>query len=245
MNERFFYTAGSNDATPYAVSQLTEQGCTFLPYPKPVVTHLLLPVPSLEKGNSIRGGGNLQSILARLPEEVKIIGGNLPEIPGHTVYDLLKDPIYVAENAYITAHCAVRLAMEKMPKPLRGCSILVIGWGRIGKCLAALLKGLEANVTVAARKESDQAILHALGYGVCNTENMDTNPFRIIYNTVPVMLLPNVPNNCLKIDLASEPGIGGSDVIHARGLPGKEAPEASGDLIARTILRLLDKEEQL
>ena len=46
---------------------------------------------------------------------------------------------------------------------LADCKVLVIGWGRIGKCLAALLKGLEADVTVVARKETDRAILHALG----------------------------------------------------------------------------------
>jgi len=33
------------------------------------------------------------------------------------------------------------------------------------------------------------------------------------------------------------------DVIWARGLPGKEAPESSGELIARTVLRLIAGKE--
>lgn len=242
---RLFYTAGNNAALSWAIQQLADYGCSISPYPSPVVTHLLLPIPSLDNGDIVRGGGNLHTTLAKLPQEITIIGGNLPELSRYKIIDLMKDPIYVAENAYITAHCAVRMAMEKLPVPLRGCKVMVIGWGRIGKCLAALLKGLEADVTVAARKESDRAMLNALGYCVSNTVNINTASYRVIFNTVPVMLLPTCTNRCLKIDLASSPGISGDDVIQARGLPGKDAPEASGALIAKTVLRLLSKEESL
>ena len=48
----------------------------------------------------------------------------------------------------------------------------------------------------------------------------------------------------IKIDLASCPGMDAPDVIWARGLPGKDAPETSGELIARTILRLLYNKER-
>ena len=55
------------------------------------------------------------------------------------------------------------------------------------------------------------------------------------------MTVPFCFGNALKIDLASKPGIGGSDVIWARGLPGKDAPESSGELIAKTIIRLMEE----
>lgn len=241
MGEYRFYTGGSTPALNCAIQALFDAGCDFAGIP----THLLLPVPSLSADGRIIGGGDLASLLADLPHDITVIGGNLPELPGYRVWDLLKDPDYVAENAYITAHCAVRLAMDKLPIALRHCKVLVIGWGRIGKCLAALLKGLEADVTVAARKETDRAILHALGYGSTDTENLDCRQYRVIFNTAPATILPKGPAGCLKIDLASTPGIGGNDVIHARGLPGKDAPEASGELIARTVLRFLDKEDTL
>lgn len=243
MRGRIFYTAGNTAALTCAAQRLESAGCSFTQVPCGEVTDLLLPVPSLDPGGTVKGGDNLQDILKLLPDGITVYGGNLPELPGCRVWDLLKDPAYVAENAYITAHCAVRLAMEKLPIALRGCKILVIGWGRIGKCLAALLKGLEADVTVAARKESDRAILTALGYGAIPTENLSGNEYRVIFNTVPLMILPNAPTGCLCIDLASIPGIEGNTVIHARGLPGKDAPEASGELIARTVLRLLNKGE--
>jgi len=46
------------------------------------------------------------------------------------------------------------------------------------------------------------------------------------------------------LDLASYPGITGKNVIPARGLPGKYAPESAGNLIAQSILRI-NKEEAL
>ena len=59
------------------------------------------------------------------------------------------------------------------------------------------------------------------------------------------MVLPNAPENCLNIDLASVVGMEGKRIIYARGLPGKDAPETSGELIARTVLRLMDKGDVL
>lgn len=242
MDKYRFYCAGHTLANDHAVRFLQKEGIRFVDEPDDTVTHLLMPIPSLISENQIRGGGTLTRILSQLPGNIGIIGGNLPELPGHNLMDLLQDPVYVAQNAYITAHCAVRMITDQLQIPLRDCKALVIGWGRIGKCLAALLKGMEADVTVAARKENDRAMLGALGYKTQHTDALFPEGYRVIINTVPVMVLPESPEDCLKIDLASVRGIGGQDVIHARGLPGKDAPEASGNLIARSILRLLNKE---
>ena len=64
--------------------------------------------------------------------------------------------------------------------------------------------------------------------------------FDLILNTVPVLLFPqaNVQERAVILELASKPGITGSTVIDARGLPGKMAPEESGKLIAKTFIRL-------
>lgn len=240
MGDSIFCTAGDSKSLSFAIQRLKAFGFEFTSLSDPRATHLLLPVPSLDAEGNIRGGGKLQEVM---PPDICVIGGNLPALP--KAMDLMQDPAYVAENAYITAHCAVRMLMEKLPTALRGCPILVIGWGRIGKCLAALLKGLEATVTVAARKESDRAILRALGYQSTEITDIQAENYRVIFNTAPAMLLPDIPGQCIKIDLASSPGLGGPDVIHARGLPGKDAPEASGELIARTILRLIRKEKEV
>lgn len=85
-------------------------------------------------------------------------------------------------------------------------------------------------------------MLQALGYSAIDrldNKEMLIN-FRVIYNTVPVMVLTReyLPKNAVLIDLASVAGIESKDVIWARGLPNKDAPESSGLLIAKTVDRL-------
>lgn len=239
-----FYAAGHTDALVHAIQKLHDAGIEFLPCPDRHATHLLLPVPSFDTDGRIKGGGSLESLLWQLPEDVIIIGGMLdrPELAKYQVIDLLKDPGYVAENAAITAYCAIRLAMQQLPVMLKHCPTLIVGWGRIGKCLARLLRQMDASVTVAARKETDRAMAKALGYAAVDTDGLNPRPYRLIFNTAPEMVLAQCPGNSLKIDLASKPGIGGADVIWARGLPGKDAPESSGALIAQTVLHYINKE---
>ena len=224
----------------------------FASAPAPDITHLILPVPSFEPDGRIRGGGILEHILADLPENVTVIGGNLnhPALQGYQTIDLLQDPLYVAQNAAITADCAIRIAREQLPAVWNRCPVLVIGWGRIGKCLSQQLKSLGCDVTVAARKPQDLALLQALGYGSVATENLHQQVprYRVIFNTVPVPMLDAqqcslCDPDCLQIDLASSPGLLGNRVISALALPGKYAPETSGNLIAGSIIRLLKRKE--
>ena len=231
-----FCTAGSTAALKYAASKLWADGWEYDASAK----ILLLPVPSFDDYGRIVGGGRLEDCLC---DDTIVFGGNLHHkaLEGHKCIDLLQDSQYLAENAAITAHCALRYAMEHASTTLSDCSVLVVGWGRIGKCLTELLKRLGANVTVYARKEADRAMALALGFDVLADINAgDLKIYNIVYNTVPQMLLPEglLSADQIKIDLASFPGIGGKDVIWARGLPNKDAPKTSGQLIARTVERL-------
>jgi len=235
MAEILVYTAGCSGAAPYAAKALRRAGIPLVDHLTPDATHLLLDVPSREipKG-----------LLDRLPENITVVGGNLtdPSLDGYRKLDLLKNEEYLAQNASITADCAVRVAASRMTRIFSGSNALVIGWGRIGKCLAGLLKNIGCSVTVAARKEADRAILAAMGYDVIDPELL-TQPdqFQLIFNTAPAPVLDKkhlsrCPNT-LKIDLASRPGLEGPDVIWARGLPGLYAPESSGNLIAETFIK--------
>lgn len=247
MYGHIFYTAGHTEALDYATEELKRKGFAFSPKPDKTVTHLLLPVPSFDPDGKVKGGVSLAPVLELLSRNVTIFGGNIGSfVPaGYKTVDLLQDALYLAENADITAHCAAKLAMAKLPVTMQGCQVLVVGWGRIGKCLARLLKNMGAIVTVAARKESDRAMLTALGYDTENAHRLNYGlvRYRVIFNTVPSMILPAdalrfCVADCLKIDLASAPGMDASDVIWARGLPNKDTPESSGKLIARSVLRL-------
>ncbi len=244
MDEYIIYAAGFTQAMSHCIQKLKQEGFTIVSEPCQQVTHLLLPVPSFAPDGMITGGGNLATLLTLLPKDIVVIGGNLdrPELDYYKTVDLLQDEAYLAENAQITAHCAIKLALNQLPVILDDCPALVLGWGRIGKCLARLLRQMGARVTVCVRKEADRSILKAMGYGVTDYRQVNLNNYRVIFNTVPTMLFPVCPGSALKIDLASRLGLGSEDVVWARGLPGKDAPGSSGALIARTLMPILRKE---
>ena len=173
-----------------------------------------------------------------------------PLLEGYTTIDLLEDARYLAQNAAITADCALQVARNHLPVVLQGCPVLILGWGRIGKNLAKLLQASGAHVTVAARKETDLAMLQALGYEAEQMEKLRFGlvRYRLIFNTVPHLVLDpeqvcHCRPDCVKIELASRPGIAGQDVISARGLPGKMAPESAGLLIAKSVIRQIAHKE--
>ena len=77
-------------------------------------------------------------------------------------------------------------------------------------------------------------------------EAMDSSGhYRLIVNTVPHMVLPDIPvrSGCVILELASKPGISGGNIIDGRRLPGRMAPEESGKLIAETFIRLSLRKE--
>lgn len=248
MNNTVFHLSGSTAALRYAEQYLSDRGYTISSGPSHIVTHLLLPVPSFDSGGIIKGGGHIEDTLKLLPEDVTVIGGNLLNsgLSAPKSIDLLQDPLYLAENAAITADCAIRIAGNNLPVVFDGCPILVIGWGRIGKCLACKLKAMGADVTVAARKDTDRATALSLGFHVRDTAklNLGLSHYRAIFNTVPAPVLGETQtalcrSDCIKIDLASKQGIFDDAVIWARGLPNRDAPESSGILIAKSVLRII------
>lgn len=245
MKDMLVYPIGSTPACTYAASFLEGAGISLVDHPAPEVTHLLLDIPSFGADGMLRCGGDLEEILRMLPPDITIVGGNLdhPILEGHQILDLLKSERYLAQNAAITAHCALSVAAQNMTAVFSDSPALVIGWGRIGKCLGQLLKAIGSDVTIAARKESDQAMIRALGLravDICQISRV-LPKCRLVFNTVPELVLSKdmtQQKDCLFVDLASKKGMEGDRVIWARGLPGVHAPESSGKLIAETFLKL-------
>lgn len=235
MTHPLVYCSHTGSALKYAALELQAHGIPVVDHPTPEVTHLLLDIPTRKVP---------EGLLERLPERITVVGGNLdfPELQGYQTLDLLQNDEYLAINAGITADCALRVAVQRMETTFRDTPTLVIGWGRIGKCLCQLLHSLHVPVTVAARKENDRAILQALGFRTADPAHLaDLSQYRLIFNTAPSPVLnrKKLANcaNCIKIDLASVPGMDGEDVIWARGLPGIYAPKSSGRLIAEIFMK--------
>ena len=198
------------------------------------MTHLIEPVPTPK--------GYPEEFLSRSDNPITICGGNIDpsDYETHRVVDFLKDPYYLAANAAITAEAALGLVLKELKCEITSANILILGWGRIGKCLTHQLHHLNARVTVYARKDADRAMLRALGYRYCTREELDRGlgRFCCVINTIPAPVLPAdaaLRPGCLKLELASGLWLPGQDVVLAHGLPGRCKPEASGTLIAKTI----------
>ena len=139
MNNTVFHLFGSTAALRYAEQYLRARGYTVSAVPDQTVTHLLLPSPSFESNGLVKGSGHIEDVLKLLPENITVIGGNLNSykpLAGKSI-DLLQDPMYLAENAAITADCAIRIAGNNLPIVFDGCPILIIGWAGSGNVLPA------------------------------------------------------------------------------------------------------------
>ncbi len=223
MKKPIFCIPPGSNATLFAKIHLSGWGYEVTGTAEDPVTHLLLPIPT-----------PTEQIPKKLPTGQTLIGGKLGSLP-YPYIDLLQDEYYLQENAAITAECAVKIAQAKLSVP--HCHSLVIGWGRIGKCLISQLQLSGAKITVAARKAEIRKHLQELGLEVIDPTQIHPQQYDLIYNTAPAPVLDASGCNAICIDLASLKGIEGPNVIWARGLPGKMAPEASGALIAKTALR--------
>ena len=172
------------------------------------------------------------------------------------VIDILKREELAVLNAVSTAEGTIKIAIEETPRNLHGSNILVLGFGRIGKILSNMLKGLGANVACEARKNSDLAWIKAYGYEPIPISNLkdNLNRFDIIINTIPYIILDkdnldNVRKDALVIDLASNPGGVDKDAIKERkikfiwalSLPGKVAPVTSAEFIKETLYNIYNE----
>ena len=240
MFEGTVFYVPRTDAIRYAAGYLEEAGICVTQSCAPDVTHVMLPIPSFPNGDEY-----LAHLLSKLPEDVVICGGNLhsPLLAGYRTVDFLQDATYLEENAAITADCTVQLLENRIGENWAGMQILILGWGRIGKSLAGLARSHGAEVTITARKDADLAAMRSLGYQGIHTRSAQevARDYDVILNTVPAMVIPqlNAKADAVILELASVDGMVGENITVARGLPGRMAPMASGQLIAETFLRLI------
>lgn len=246
MTEKIFCVPGSHPSALWAADELKRLGQIVTDTPTQATTHLLLGVPCKQPENEIA------DLLSQLPTNITVFGGNLnrPVFSAYRCVDLLQDETYLWKNAAVTAQIAITLAAKQLPVTWEDTNVLILGWGRIGQCLAKYLTALGARVTVAARKEAHRAQIAALGCAALNIHDLSfqLSRFRVIFNTVPALVLTASQmrlcrKDCVKLELASTDGMEGHDILTARALPGTFAPETSGKLIAATVLRLCNREE--
>lgn len=226
---------------------------------------ILLPLPATKDGlflnapyaeNEIR----LDDDFARFFMHKTVCGGMLQRLTASSSLwrEIEPEDYYRREelavgNAIPTAEGAVGIAIREYPGTINGAKCLITGFGRIGKNLAIILRGMGAEVFCAARKKADLMQMRAFGVQPLTYREIGRR-FDLIFNTVPAKVLTSPvlmqqTRDTLIIELASAPG--GIDlkraeelhlhVIDAPSLPGRVAPKTAAEYIKEAVYNILEE----
>ncbi|MGN1412517.1 MAG: dipicolinate synthase subunit DpsA [Oscillospiraceae bacterium] len=235
------------------------------------IDYILMPLPCSTDGIFLntpfcRKSIPIESLVTIANEDTIIFGGGItPEIEeiftsrGLKIFDFTKREEFNIYNAVATAEGAVQITLEELPETISKQNVLILGFGRIAKVLANILKNMGATVTISARKYSSLAWAEVYGYNTIHLSKLEPSlmGYTLIYNTIPSMVLDSsrlnlINKDCLMIDLSSRPG--GIDfqycndknlkVIWALSLPGKTSPVSAGRYIGIAVENILNDIEK-
>lgn len=219
---------------------------------------IILPVPVSKDGVNLNAPlvnyqVKLEDIFSGIDKSQTVLGGVCDKF-GDNLIDYYKSEDFQMKNAVPTAEGALQIAMENTDITINKSHCAVLGFGRIGKIMAAMLKRMGAFVTVCARNPKDIMLAQVFGFDTVNIDEVffKADNFDIIFNTVPktvidVNVLEKIKDSALIIELASKPyGIDmeaaeklGKNVIVASALPGKVAPRTAGKILCDVIMNIL------
>ena len=150
--------------------------------------------------------------------------------------DYTDSEVFLKKNAYITAEGAITLYYNEIKETLLNKKVLILGYGRIGKYLAKILKDLNCQVYVFARRKEIQDEITLDGH---MPADLTDNKYDIVYNTIPQPIIKeNQFTNSIRIELAN--GFENKDkVINGNGIPGKMFPKTASNIILEAILPYL------
>lgn len=229
-----------------------------------VCDNIILPLPSTMDGVTVFAPYSEEAIVADDEFIMSLVNKNVygglmnKLVMGNDLWSYINySDYYLCEeftisNAAVTAEGAIAIAVHEHPGMLCRSKCLVTGYGRIGKILSKMLTGIGADVTVAARKAKDIALIRAMGDNPKKYQDI-TDCYDIIFNTVPEVVISRAiierqNNSTVIIELASLPGgvdrkaagVKGIKVVDAQSLPGKVAPKAAGEFIKEAIYNMLE-----
>ncbi|MDD4844548.1 MAG: dipicolinate synthase subunit DpsA [Anaerotignum sp.] len=224
------------------------------------------PVPFTKDGMHLLTKDNTTILLAdfieNLVENGALLGGNIPasvveaaKLKNTICYDFMKMENVALENAISTAEGAIAEAITLSTQNVNQENCLILGYGRCAKAIAQRLKGLNAKITIAARKDMAQKDAIAQGYQAISLEDLkcDIPKEQFIFNTIPFTvlneeLIEKVSEDAIIIDIASSPG--GTDFeacsrrgIKAKlslGIPGRFSPKTSANILLHGMIASLE-----
>ena len=143
--------------------------------------------------------------------------------------------------------------MAQSEASLINASVMITGYGRIGKALHRYLSCYTNSITVCARNPAQLALASACGAKAVSLDSLTVHlPQDYLFNTIPHPIFDYATLSALGketelIDLASFPGgvdehaarVLRTKLTVARGLPGKYAPKSAGYAVADAVEGLL------
>ncbi len=199
----------------------------------------------------------LKHLFCLLKPGQRFFAGNIPKPfriqameNGIYAVDLMEDAALSYFNTIATAEGVLSEAIQHSPQNLFHSKCAVLGYGKCGRAITRLLRGLSCFVSVFSIQEEElaQAALvadDALPLAVFVEQCQE---YDFIFNTIPAIVLPhdallNVKPSVTILDIASYPG--GVDLNAAKelsiqaipcpALPGRYAPLSSARAIAASI----------
>ena len=129
---------------------------------------IIAPVPFSSNGETINTPFSKEKIkiidlLNKNKSKIFIAGNINPKIKEELdskyldVIDVMKREELAILNTIATAEGTIKVAIENTDEILQGRKVLILGFGRVAKIVAAKFSMLSANVTCSARKISDLA----------------------------------------------------------------------------------------
>ncbi len=204
----------------------------------------------------------LHDWMKRLPARSILVGGQgdpaLFQAAGRLglrYVNLSADEAFAVGNALPTAEGALMLILEHTDSTVCGMDIMILGFGRVGKAVAAALEPLGARLPMRASSPIDRA--WAQGREAHDLSHLPTQLPRcsVIINTAPARVLglrelSFIEKDSLLIELASAPyGYDeelaremGLRPVLAAALPGKVAPKTAAAVMEEAVLRALEGE---
>lgn len=205
---------------------------------------------------------SLDEILDMLPAGVPLMFFGPGKIPvglydRFAITDLNEDEALVRKNARFTAEGAICKIMERLPLAFDGLHCLVVGYGRIAQALHRMLDGLNACVTVAARREDARKQAQSGGAKAVDMGQIADAiaAQRVVFSTPPERVLGEAEllharEGALVMDLSSPPfGVDldaaqrlGLEAWREPGLPGRYCPQSAGIALFEAVRTALKRD---
>lgn len=224
----------------------------------------LLPLPVSTDGKHINSSNiTVDEFIDKLKDDQIVFGGRFSDDFIHLLnkkntkyFDYYLRDEFALKNAEPTALGVLAFVMNNTKRVLSKIDVLIIGYGKCARCVGKVFSSLGAQVTAASRKYLTIAEAQSQGLNGCHIRDINkyAETADVIVNTVPSPILGKefidaIKETAIIIDIASSPY--GFDYEYAKSvgkkitllpsIPGKYFPESAGEIIADTIINILEE----